>query len=426
MSLNVQPFRGLRYTAATPAELARVVSPPYDVINPEQQEALHAAHPQNVIRLILDPIRPTDTEQNNRYTRAAATLAAWRRNGVLVQDLAPAIYLYRHVFQHGGRYYFRYGLVARVRLAEPGQRRIVPHERTIAGPKADRLRLLQTTRANLCPIFLCYSTKEPRCAALHQAIVRWCQAAAPTAAVTFEGVEHAIWRVDDAARIAEIGGALDAAPLLIADGHHRYESACAYRDEQRQLYGVPSGGEAPWDYVMAYVTALDVEGMLILPIHRLVRGVVHDRALASLASLFQTQPCADQAAMAQALAVPDGIRFGLYGGGRYLCLVPRPGVRLADLTDPSAPAPWRQLAVTILHQVVLRRWGVSEEAVTYTADATEVTRAVNSGAANMAVFVQPTPAHEVQTIALSGERMPPKSTYFYPKLLTGLVINPLE
>jgi uncharacterized protein (DUF1015 family) len=240
--------------------------------------------------------------------------------------------------------------------------------------------------------------------------------------------------VDDPARIAEVSRALDEASLLIADGHHRYESACTYRDEQRRLQGAQGGGDAPWEYVMAYLTALDAEGMLILPIHRLVRGIAYDRALAPLASLFRVQPCADQAALAEALALPDGtpdgLRFGLYGGqGRYCCLTPQPGVNLAELTDPSAPAAWRRLAVAILHQVVLARWGVPEPSVTYSADTTEVTRTVDCGAADLAVFVQPTPASDIRAVAMAGERserMPPKSTYFYPKLLTGLVINLLE
>ncbi len=423
--MSVKPFRGLRYAAGVP-ELAQLVAPPYDVITPEQQQRFHSAHPHNVIRLILDPIQPTDTEENNRYTRSAATLRDWRRAGVLAQDARPAVYLYRHAYTHRGRFYMRYGLVARVKLAEPGQRRIVPHERTIDAPKADRLRLLQSTRANLCPIFLCYASAEGKGALLHRSIIDWCQATAPTSAVTLDGVEHAMWRIDDESRVALVGQVLEYAPLLIADGHHRYESACTYRDQQRQANGSRTG-EEPWEYVMAYLTALDAEGMLILPIHRLVRGIEHHQAMAQLDQLFQAEPCADEEQLAAWLGTPDGLRFGVYGGqGRYVRLTPKPGVNLSELTEPSAPAPWRRLAVTILHQVVLKRWGVTEQSVAYTADAAEAMRSVDKGAADLAVFVQPTPVTEVRTIALSGERMPPKSTFFYPKLLTGLVINPLE
>ena len=203
--------------------MAQLVAPPYDVITPEQQQRFHGAHPHNVIRLILDPIQPTDTEENSRYTRSAATLRDWRRSGVLVQDARPAIYLYRHAYTHRGRFYMRYGLVARVKLAEPGQRRIVPHERTIDAPKADRLRLLQSTRANLCPIFLCYASAEGEGALLHRSIIDWCQATAPTSAVTFDGVEHAIWRIDDASRVALVSQALGYAPLLIADRQKVYK-----------------------------------------------------------------------------------------------------------------------------------------------------------------------------------------------------------
>ena len=457
---DVRPVPGIRYTPAT--DLAAVVTPPYDVISPEAQARYYERAPENIIRLELGRDEPDDDELDNRYTRAALTFADWRLHGVLQQD-APALYLYEQRFTtpalDGGER-TRLSLLARVRI-EPWEAGVIlPHERTLSKPKSDRLKLARATAATLSPIMALYDDPRGELAkALAKSLKR-----APDADFTDEGGEsHRLWVVRDAALIERVASFFRDRQLYIADGHHRYETALAYREELREARRELPPEDAA-NFTLMALSAIEDAGLVVLPTHRIVRGVATERLAEfqrDLEGLFEVAPLAAEGAEGQddldGLAAPDVIHALATagdGGQRVaFALVAPDGVRLLRLTDAGraameeraaggssalsdagASAAWRGLDVAVLHELVLARGlSVSEQAiragehVTYTRDAQAALDAVRSGAdgAQLAFLLNPTPPAAIRDVARAGDRMPQKSTYFYPKLITGLVINPL-
>jgi uncharacterized protein (DUF1015 family) len=463
---DVRPVPGIRYAPET--DLAAVVTPPYDVISPEAQVRYYERAPENIIRLELGRDEPDDDELANRYTRAALTFADWRLRGVLQQD-APALYLYEQRFTtpalDGGER-TRLSLLARVRI-EPWEAGVVlPHERTLSKPKSDRLKLARATAATLSPIMSLYDDPGGELAkALAKSLKR-----APDADFTDEGGEsHRLWVVRDAALIERVARFFRDRQLYIADGHHRYETALAYREELREARRELPPEDAA-NFTLMALSAIEDPGLVVLPTHRIVRGVAPERLAEfqrDLEGLFEVAPLpADGEKSAEGLddldglAAPDVIRAltAADDSGQRVAfaLVAPDGVRLLRLTDAGraamdsrderaaggssassdagASAAWRGLDVAVLHELVLARGlSVSEQAiragehVTYTRDAQAALDAVRSGAdgAQLAFLLNPTPPAAIRDVARAGDRMPQKSTYFYPKLITGLVINPL-
>ncbi|HEY8490635.1 MAG TPA: DUF1015 domain-containing protein, partial [Dehalococcoidia bacterium] len=274
---DVRPFRGLRYDARRAGPLDRLIAPPYDVISPEQQDRLHEASPYNVIRIELGRDLPDDTPERNRYTRAADALRQWREAGVLAQDANPACYLYEQEFRYHGHAYRRRALFARVRL-EPWEAGVIrPHEHTLAPAREDRLRLLRAVRCNVSPVYGLYRGGRRDL----QAVLDGAAAGPPAADATdVLGLRHRLWLLTDPAALEAAAAALAGATIYIADGHHRYETALAYRDERRAA--APSWtGEEPENFVLMGLTAADDPGLLVLPIHRLVRPVRRPADLAA-------------------------------------------------------------------------------------------------------------------------------------------------
>jgi uncharacterized protein (DUF1015 family) len=418
------PFRGLRYRADLAGGLGAVIAPPYDVISAQQQESLYERSPYNVIRLEYG--REPAPE---RYALAARALADWRANGAaLKEERRPALYRYTQRFAHGGRTYERTALIGRVKLEPLDAGVIRPHEYTMAKPKEDRLALLRATRTNTSPVYSLVDDADGR----FKRALAGVPAAERAAGEDLAGQSHEIEVITDEAAIAALVESVRDRPLYIADGHHRYETALAYRAERPDD---PAAG-----YVLMAVSAADDPGLLILPIHRLVRPRTPrpdlEERLARLFALDDAGSLDDDAAVGRLAAglhaSPDDLTLGALGvrPGRLLRLDLRDRA-VVESTMPAERTPaWKQLAVNVLQFGVLDPLLgidadalVSGEYVEFSEDALEAAAAVRRGHVPLAFLVPATRPDELIAVADAGDRMPQKSTYFYPKLGTGLVLN---
>ena len=435
----LKPFCALRYDPAKVGDLARVVAPPYDVIDTAAQERLYARSPYNAVRLILN-------RDHDPYGAAAATLAEWRARGVLASDPASALYLYAQRFPvPGGGELERTGVIGALRLESFDSGRVRPHERTLDRAKNDRLALLRACRASLSPIFGLVSAPAWHFGEL-------VPARAPDVELRDDaGARHRVWRLADPPAVAAITERLAGKDVFIADGHHRYETALRYRDEVRAALAAsaPPPGSVPCDYMLAYLTTMEDPGLLILPTHRVLRSLpLAPAALrAALATYFTVEdlPWTEEG-MATLLDRLQGHR----AHGSETAGGPAPGVRMGAAVE-GAGALWllsaataalplpaelppvlKALDVTVLHQVVLagvlglpigERGGTP--GLSYTQDAQSALALVAAGKAAAAFFLPPTDVEDLRAVALAGLTMPEKSTFFHPKLLTGLVIYPV-
>ena len=420
---DVQPLRALTYDPARFPDLGAVTAPPYDVIDPEQRTALLARSPHNVVAIDL-PLAVEEGE--DPYAYAAEVFAEWQAQGVLVRDAEPALYaLAQDYTGPDGQERTRHGIFARVRVEDYGPGRIRPHERTHPGPKEDRLRLTRATRANLSPIFSLYD--DPSGAAW--LAVEPHTAAPPLGEVTDgDGTRHRLWRVADPNTIEQVHEALATAELLIADGHHRYETARVYAEEQ-------GGGEGGHRYVLMCLVSLQDPGLTIFPTHRLVKGLTSDQH-ELLATTLREHFDIERVEPGQ-LRPPDGdgpLTLGYIDSHFKQAF----RLELKDLEVPDrlladrAPA-YRRLDTAVLEALILERaLGLSEDDIShmrgleYARSGPEALERVRSGAADAAFFMRATPVEQVRDVAAAGENMPPKSTYFFPKVLTGLLFHPLD
>jgi uncharacterized protein (DUF1015 family) len=431
---DIRAFRAYRYDLGRVGTLSDVVAPPYDVIDPRLQQALYDKSPHNVIRLILNKEEPGDTEKNNRYTRAARALRQMQQDGILVQDSARAVYVYHQEFEVEGRRFTRKGFLARVRLERFGEGKIYPHEETMAGPKADRLNLFRATAMNLSPIFGLYpdeasEVQEQLDAAIHRAL--------PLEATDHLGVVHRLWPVTDQHVTSMVTGMMGPKPIFIADGHHRYETALRYLDERREA-GEVRDSEAATNFALMMLVSMSDPGLVILPTHRLLSGIgplSAEQLGGLLAPHFQLEVLGKGAEGARAAwelveagGGQDVLGFGTVADGVWQAARFRIPKVMADLAAEHSEA-WRGLAVSVLHVLVLGRLlsnaGTQAEC-RYVHLLREVTEAVATRQCQLAVLVPPAGMQHVEQIAGNLEKMPPKSTYFYPKLLSGLVFNSLK
>jgi uncharacterized protein (DUF1015 family) len=420
---EIRPFRALRFTERA-GHIEELVCPPYDIISEQQRQAYLAANPHNIIRLEL----PRDGA--DPYATAGEVLAKWRADGILRQDDRPALYIYRIGFTANGVPMQVTGLIAQVHLEEFSKNIILPHEFTLSKAKTDRFNLMTATACNFSNIYSLYMASEG--ARTADDLIR--DAALLNELTDTEGLTHQLWAVTDEAVIAEVCAGFADTRLFIADGHHRYETALNYRDSRRAA-GAPIGGEA--DYVMMMLVEMHHPGLVVFPTHRLVRDVPDfdaARLLADCAAYFDTQalPTASlQAALDDAYAAGRKA-FGFYDGTHSVLLTLRDTAVMDSLLPEVSPAS-RGLDVNVLHVLVLERLlGIDKENManqknlTYTRDAAEALQAVREGAAQCCFLLNPTRVSEIRDVAAAGEKMPQKSTYFYPKLITGLTINALQ
>jgi uncharacterized protein (DUF1015 family) len=417
---EVQPLRALHYDLDVVGSLDAVAAPPYDVIDPAQRERLAARSPYNVVHVDLPEGEP------DPYANAAALLDRWQQEGALARDDEPALWaLTQDYTGPDGRTLTRRGFFARVRVEDYGPGRIRPHERTHPGPKEDRLRLTRATRANLSPIFSLYS--DPTGAAWG-ALEPHTHAAPDGEHVDDDGTTSRLWRVADARAIATATEALRDAELLIADGHHRYETARAYAEE--------IGGEGDHRYVLMCLVALEDPGLTIFPTHRLVSGLKADPARQEgLAATLREHFEIERISHAE-LRPPDGtgpMQLGYIDS--HLLQAFRLTLKdqaTADAALADMPAPYRRLDTAILERIVLLGpLGLTEDDIShlrglgYSRTDDEALALVREGTFDVAFFLRATPVSQVTEIAAAGVNMPPKSTFFFPKVPTGLLVNPL-
>jgi uncharacterized protein (DUF1015 family) len=437
---EIRAFRALRYDAETVPDLGRVVAPPYDVISPARRIELAARDPRNVVAIDL-PVDAGAADPDEKYRQAARTFAAWRSDGTLRKDRQPSLYVYEQEFTVPGTSVRRTqrGFYGRLRLEAfgPGSG-VLPHERTLAGPKEDRYKLMRATGANFSAVVVLYGDAT---AEAHRLLAEATEAAAVSDVTDDDGVRHRLWMVPDEGPTAALAAGLREAagrePVTIADGHHRYETALRYRDERRMTR---SGDEdPPFDFLLALFVDTSGEPLLALPTHRVARGVSVADALveaAAASGLFAVEP-ADRGALRAAFGpeaqAPGGRgRIGLWTRAGGAVMTARRDAFVPIL--PSGGDALRRLDVTLLSAAFERLCGIDRAATTtggrvgYTKDVDEAIDWVDGrvDAADAAFLLEATPVADVTAVARDGDVMPQKSTYFYPKPVTGFVLNPLE
>lgn len=436
---DVLPFKGVLYNQKKISEIADVVTPPYDVISEEDKDMFYDRHPNNIIRLILGNIYTDDTDRNNRYTRAADFFDEWQKEKILVQDPDPAFYLTSVGFPQLYSPTTRYGIIGRIKL-EPFEKGVVlPHEKTFSKIKTDRLALMKTCRANFGPIFSLYSDSEN----VLGYIVDQTVDADPEHEFTDDaGHVHRMWRITDPAIQRKITDSMKDKKIYIADGHHRYETALAYRDWMAD--NTPGfTGDHPANYVMMYLSSMEDPGLIILPAHRLLKEIdtaTFDAFLTKSEPYFDIESLPfskkdkeDVASQFVSKLHSDNSKhvFGVFAGNQntFYVMASKPGV-MKQLFGDDIPGALRELDVTVLTQLIfMELLGFdqarldNEKLIGYSSVADKAIDAVSKGNYDVAFILNSTKIDQVKKIAENGLIMPRKSTYFYPKVITGQVIH---
>ena len=428
---DVQPFNGIRYSSRLGEDLGQLLCPPYDVISPERQATLHERSHYNAVRLELGMDTPADSAESNRYTRASSLLEEWLSNGVLLPEEKASFYVLQEEFLHRGRAMSRRSLVARVGLEEFSRRVVLPHEETSQGPKKDRLELLTATGANLSPLMGIYRSPTPQIGAL----INEAAGKVPLVDTGFDGMGIKLWGISDETDVETIRESLKSAPIYLADGHHRYETALRYREILREK-GIQQGGH---DFILMSLLEIQDPGLVVLPYHRLIRGLSREQ-LAEIGKLveesFETKVVdAPPGSGGDALPHLEERLEDIAGTRVAVGLLEAGGEKASLIVMREQPRDSASLlercATWVLESKVLGpALGTQAEAVDkgmlyYSHDSEEVSRLIRSGDFQLGFVLPPMSLSVFEDVVLSGERMPIKSTYFSPKLPTGLVINRL-
>ncbi|HDP23907.1 MAG TPA: DUF1015 domain-containing protein [Deltaproteobacteria bacterium] len=425
---KIRSFKGVRYDPRK-VDLADVICPPYDVTSPQQVEEFYAKSPYNAVRLVLGKQFTKDTKENNRYTRARNFYRQWINAAVLIQDELPALYYHEHTYPFSDRVHARRGFIASVRLDNDEKKTIRPHEYTQQGPKIDRLRLMSETRTNFSSVFGVYSDPKKT---LEQIIRQ--NISDPLVEFSAAQESHRIWKIEEQGLIDKVGRMMQQKKILIADGHHRYETAKIYRDRMRAATGKKDGNQS-FDYIQMYLVNMD-EGIRILPTHRVIlnsMGVGLVDLEYRIKEMFNMVPFDNRKALLSALGKAGRGNIGLFVRGipRYYLL------QVIDYADverylPASTHPLlKKLDVTILQECIIDpvigiSGSLGAQRIEYPHRAEEALDMVAREQADIAFLLNPTSIQEIIEIAEAGLRMPQKSTFFYPKVPTGLVFHPLE
>lgn len=406
---TVRGFKSVRYNPEKIEDFGNVLAPPYDVINSKEQDELYAKDPNNVIRLIL-----SRGEGDVKYEGASATFQHWLSEGILLQDKEPSIYPYYQEFEWEGKKLTRRGFIAAVKLEDFSTKVILPHERTFQEHKRDRLKLITACNANMSPIFCVYSDPE---GAIEQAISEKTKEAPIFNVSIQDGVRNKLWKISDPEILSLISARMPDKSLLIADGHHRYETALEYRDMQMKNNGAGSCENKPYEYVMTFLSRGEDEGLIINPTHRVVKS------LSSLDRESFLEHLGKDFELAK-LPLNEGISNIGYGQFAIVTKDRKFAYRasLKNATHDSSD----NLGVTLLHNKVLSEIIEEEEAgILYTKSISEALELVQYGKYELGFILPELRASDIFKVVASGRRMPHKTTYFYPKILSGLVFNPL-
>ena len=419
---QIKPFKSVCYDPQRVENIAQVFCPPYDVISTEEKIRLHNTHPFNFIRILLGQEKATDDRYNNKYTRAKKLYEDWLKKGILKEDPNPGFYFYKQEYIVHGQKFNRVGFIGLLKLQDKHDSKIFPHENTHTKAKEDRLRLWRNIKSNCSPIFVCFSDREKK---VENIFVQKISIHPPFVDLTdSDQVRHTIWRLDDLALIEEIKAVINGQHLFIADGHHRYEVALEYR-RMKLRNKTRSNGQEPFNYVMTYFTNLDSKDLLILPIHRVIRKM--RGKLEFLNEYFRTDKIGTKEDLLILLkrAGQNEHAFGMYSqeGIRLLRLKSK---LLIDQHIKEGSKQYRRLDATILKTFVFDRLGIGSDDIIYSKDAAESFNMVETRQADACFILNPVKMQQLKDVALNGERMPPKTTYFYPKVLSGVTLYRLE
>ena len=426
--IEVIPFNGLLYNLEIVGSLDEVTAPPYDVISPDQQEALYQKNSHNVVRLIFGKGSDQDSDTDNRYTRSAKVFEGWINEGVLKRDDEPGLYLYSQEYEFEGERFCRVGFFALVKIEDFSEGNICPHEFTLAKAKTDRTKLLNACHANFSPIFGLYSDPEGKIDSfLHEGVK-----SKPLSVIDDSKVVHKLWRLSNSESNKKICDLIRDKKIYIADGHHRYETALAFsKDNKDKVIGSA--------HVMMFLTNMDSDSMSIFPIHRVVKSPTpfdFAKFLERVTEYFDVIPWSTEVSGAEIKSRlqeygKDRITFCAYmGKERTYTLIAHDPKNILPLLDKSEPKDLQVLDVMQLHAIIFReilgidtRDTAGQQYVSYKVNSEEAMAMVDVGDYDVAFFINPTQIDEVRRLAGMGIRLPQKATFFYPKLLSGLVIN---
>jgi uncharacterized protein (DUF1015 family) len=411
---EVVPFKGVLYNVPRISKVSGedLLAPPYDIITHEYQEELYQKSPYNVVRIDFGKEYPEDNDSENKYTRARSFLETWLKEEIMITGTEPCFYAYEVSYYSGGLEKRLRGVLGLVKLEELGKGNIYPHECTHSKPKKDRLSLLRYCDANISPIFSLYNSPEQKTSGILAAVTR---DKPYIEARDMDGAVHRLWTIADKEQISVISGELKDKTVFIADGHHRYETALEFQKE-KGAGKAPLNSPNPYDYVLMFLANMSDEGLTILPAHRLVRKIPED-ALERISSAFSVEAVSGNFDIAETLEGKDHC-LGFYRNNDTQWHLLR--FREGDLSD--IPPAQRTLDVTILHELILKKL-LNVNDIAYEMDVDRSLDLVRKNEYEAVFFLNPTKVQEVEEVALASSRMPPKSTYFYPKLLTGLVLN---
>ena len=418
----IKPFKAVRYNIAKVKGVSSVISPPYDIISPKLQDELYSASPYNFVRLDFNKMEPSDIMgHNDRYTRSRDLFKAWLDENILARDPRDSIYIYSQKYKNGSKTIEQVGFIGLMGLNSVGKEKVLPHENTLTAPKEDRLSLMRATEANLSPIFVLYEDKTHR---LTNILKKFMTGNACLVDIKFDNVRHRLWSIEDGSIIKKIASSMAHKNIFIADGHHRYEVARMYCNETK--------GSA--DKVMVYFVEMDERMLTVLPAHRVVLdiGILEpEEILGKLSKFFRVEKVSGLKALMTHLSKsrPKLHSFGMYLGEKKFYVLRLKNEKDSDKAIKDKPLVWRRLDVAILHRFIMQEiLDIRDEDnnISYIKDSKDAIGAVDSGKFKIAFILNPTKVSEVKRIANIGERMPKKSTYFYPKQLSGLVINKFQ
>jgi uncharacterized protein (DUF1015 family) len=428
---QIKPFKALMYNAEKVGnDYSGVVAPPYDVIPDRMRDELYEKNAYNVIRLILGKSLEADDEGNNKYTRAREFLSEWQKEGVLSRDNNESFYIYVQEYKHEDKTFRRIGFFGLMKIEEPGEASVMPHENTLAKPKEDRMNLIREVKGNLSPIFVLYNDHNDSVADLLEKTI---SDSKPAIDIEVKGERHKIWRLCGEDQTREIISLMKDKKVYIADGHHRYEVAKAYRDMQRTQKGY--NGSA--DYMLMYFTGMADEDprstLTVIATHRVIKKMpfTPDEVRDRVSGYFDVEECGDLGELMKKLgeASDKEHAFGFLKTGKYIFMKLKNEESLPELIDEKKSIDWKRLDVSILHAGILKnllKIREDEGNITYVKDPKQAEALIRDKSHEAAFLLNPTKVSQIKTISDRGDMMPQKSTYFYPKLLSGLVINKFD
>ena len=434
---TILPFKGLRFNPEKIKDISKVITPPYDVISEKERDDYYQLHPDNIIRLILSKDHPGDDQSNNKYTRSAEFFDTWRKEGILKEETEPAIYIYAQEFTLSGKKYIRRGFISLVKLEDFQTGEIYPHEHTLAKPKEDRMNLMKACNANLSQVFTFF---EDEGAKISSFLHKTAEGDPDIDFTDIYGVRNSLWAIKDKSVIEKLIVQMKDRALFIADGHHRYETALFYRDLVKGKKKEQNGAEySPADYIMMMCVSMEDPGLQILPTHRLARNIENldpEKIRSSLNEIFDISDLGSDCnaeTLTQKLSEDSHKhKIAMYIGEcdkKFYMLTLR-DEKLLDPILTGEYVEWKSIDTGILHGVIFdRALGIQarniskSENVKYNQGVEDSVTKVNDGEYQIAFFLNPTKIGQIKDIATKRHKMPPKATYFYPKLMTGMVVR---